>query len=58
VWSLAWLLRATRGYQGRVVGGVSILKPIRGRDPAMREAIASHVNLQGEYELLCGVSRV
>jgi ceramide glucosyltransferase len=50
---------AFRGHRsaasGRVSGGVSILKPIRGRDPAMREAIASHVNLQGEYELLCGV---
>jgi ceramide glucosyltransferase len=41
--------------QSRVSGGVSILKPIRGRDPAMREAIASHMVLDGEYELLCGV---
>ncbi|MGH9594771.1 MAG: glycosyltransferase [Bryobacteraceae bacterium] len=39
----------------RVTGGVSILKPIRGRDPAMREAIASHTALDGKYELLCGV---
>ncbi len=41
--------------RSRVSGGVSILKPIRGRDPAMREAIASHTALDGEYELLCGV---
>jgi ceramide glucosyltransferase len=41
--------------KSRASGGVSILKPIRGRDPAMREAIASHTALDGEYELLCGV---
>jgi len=34
---------------------VSILKPVRGLDPAFREAIRSHTALQGEYELLCGV---
>lgn len=34
---------------------VSILKPIRGLDPGLREAIRSHTALQGEYELLCGV---
>jgi ceramide glucosyltransferase len=36
--------------------GVSILKPIRGLDDGLREAIASHSVLGGEYELLCGVS--
>jgi len=36
--------------------GVSILKPIRGLDEGLREAIASHSALGGEYELLCGVS--
>ncbi len=35
--------------------GVSILKPVRGVDPAFREAIASHTRLHGEYEILCGV---
>lgn len=36
-------------------GGVSILKPVRGLDPAFREALASHTRLRGEYEVLCGV---
>ena len=34
----------------------SILKPIRGLDAGFRDAIASHVVLQGEFELLCGLS--
>ena len=34
---------------------VSVLKPIRGPDDGLREAIRSHVALQGDYELLCGV---
>ena len=34
---------------------VSILKPIRGVDAGFRAAVASHSNLAGEYELLCGV---
>jgi ceramide glucosyltransferase len=37
---------------------VSILKPIRGLDPAFREAIRSHAVLQGEYEVLCGVNNL
>jgi ceramide glucosyltransferase len=37
-------------------GPVSILKPVRGMDPAFREAIRSHTHLHGEYEFLCGVS--
>jgi ceramide glucosyltransferase len=36
-------------------GGVSILKPVHGADPALRGALASHVALQGEVEILCGV---
>jgi ceramide glucosyltransferase len=35
---------------------VSILKPVRGLDAGLREAIASHAALAGEFELLCGVS--
>lgn len=35
---------------------VSILKPVHGMDPGLSEAIASHANLEGEFELLCGVS--
>jgi ceramide glucosyltransferase len=34
---------------------VSVLKPVRGLDPAFREAIRSHTVLHGEYEFLCGV---
>ena len=34
---------------------VSILKPVRGLDPAFREAIRSHTELAGNYEVLCGV---
>jgi len=37
---------------------VSILKPIRGLDPGFREAICSHTVLDGDYELLCGVSNL
>lgn len=35
---------------------VSILKPVHGDDPALREAIRSHTVFSGEYEFLCGVS--
>ena len=34
---------------------VSILKPVRGLDSALRGAIASHSKLEGDYELLCGM---
>ncbi len=34
---------------------VSILKPVHGVEPSMREAIASHATLDGDYEFLCGV---
>ena len=40
---------------GRVPAAASILKPVRGVEPSMREAIASHTVLEGEYEFLCGV---
>ena len=43
-----------RGQDG--AGRVSILKPVHGTDPALREAIRSHTVFSGEYELLCGVS--
>lgn len=35
---------------------VSVLKPIRGAEAPLRAAIASHVDLAGEFELICGVS--
>ena len=34
---------------------VSVLKPVHGVEPAMREAIASHTVLEGNYDFLCGV---
>jgi ceramide glucosyltransferase len=34
---------------------VSILKPVQGLDSALLNAVESHHNLHGEYELLCGV---
>lgn len=36
-------------------GAVSILKPVSGLDPGFRGAIESHLQLRGEFELLCGV---
>lgn len=33
----------------------SILKPVRGSDHNLRQALESHSNLAGDYELLCGV---
>ena len=35
---------------------VSILKPVHGLDPGFSRALASHVALEGEFEILCGVS--
>jgi ceramide glucosyltransferase len=32
------------------------LKPVRGSDAGLRDAIASHVALRGDFELLCGVA--
>jgi ceramide glucosyltransferase len=34
---------------------VTILKPVHGVEPSMREAIASHASLDGDYEFLCGM---
>ncbi len=45
-----------RGSGARGQLAASILKPIRGADAGLRDAIASHVALRGEFELLCGVS--
>jgi ceramide glucosyltransferase len=51
---VACLRRKTRD-SGPANQPVSILKPVRGIDAGFREAIASHLNLEGEYEVLCGV---
>ncbi len=40
---------------GRQPAPVSILKPIRGVDSALDPAIQSHLALEGDFELLCGV---
>ncbi len=41
-----------RGQETRV----SILKPVRGVDAGLRDALRSHSELDGDYELLCGVA--
>jgi len=55
----------TRGMRGGVWRGrpprvrqmlISILKPVRGTDGNLEAALGSHSKLQGDYELLCGVS--
>ena len=35
---------------------ISVLKPVRGADGNLEAALASHSRLEGDYELLCGVS--
>jgi len=37
------------------VAPVSILKPIHGADDGLKDAIASHCRLDGDFELLCGI---
>ena len=49
-----WSRRQGSGDRGQQA--VSILKPVRGLDPAFRDAILSHTVLDGDYEVLCGVS--
>lgn len=51
----SFAFKAHRPAGGPQPGPVSILKPVHGVDPAMREALASHAALEGDYEFLCGV---
>ncbi len=47
--------RSRRSSSGTQPQPASILKPVRGADPSLRGAIASHLALEGQFELLCGV---
>lgn len=53
---LACLFGRGQASADRRQGPVSILKPVHGADPALREAIRSHAVFTGEYELVCGLS--
>jgi len=58
LWSARGFLRRRMPAPADFAPGVSILKPLKGFDPGMYEAFASHCRQQyaGEYELLFGVS--
>lgn len=57
LWSARAFLRRPR-FPASFAPPVSILKPLRGTDPGMAEAFASHClqEYEGEYEILFGVS--
>lgn len=58
LWAARGFLRRRIAQAGDFAPGVSILKPLKGFDPGMYEAFASHCRQEyaGEYELLFGVS--
>lgn len=58
LWGARSFVRRRRGTHPDFAPGVSILKPLKGLDPGMYEAFASHCRQEyaGEYELLFGVS--
>jgi ceramide glucosyltransferase len=57
LWSARAFVRRPRS-SGDFAPGVSILKPVKGLDPGMYEAFASHCrqDYAGEYEILFGAS--
>ena len=58
LWAARSFLRRRPAQPANFAPSVSILKPLKGFDPGMYEAFASHCRQQysGEYELLFGVS--
>lgn len=58
LWSARSFLRRRPAEPADFAPGVSMLKPLKGFDPGMYEAFASHCRQQyaGDYELLFGVS--
>jgi ceramide glucosyltransferase len=60
LWSARSFMLRRNGANTEFAPGVSLLKPVKGLDPGMYEAFASHCrqNYAGEYELLFGVSSI
>lgn len=58
LWSARSFMRRRRGVVAEFAPGVSVLKSLKGFDPGMYEAFASHCRQQyvGEYELMFGVA--
>ena len=54
---LACVFRGRPGAPAKLLGPISVLKPVHGIDSGLREAIRSHTVLDGDYEFLCGVSQ-
>lgn len=55
---VACFARRRTPLQSRAPLPASVLKPIRGVDAGLRDALASHAALEGEFELLCGVGNL
>jgi ceramide glucosyltransferase len=50
-----WAFKQQKPGRRGQIAPVSVLKPVNGMEPSMREAISSHASLAGDYEFLCGM---